>query len=93
MTDSAECERCGAEESTKHLLWDCPSSQLAWKNFDSILEDRNLGLDKIVSYEKVFDFSGTACATLIKLKIINEFIQIERPKQMSKSKTYQLLTN
>jgi hypothetical protein len=86
MTDSAECERCGAEESTKHLLWDCPSSQLAWKNYNIILEDRNLGLDKIVSYEKVFDFGGTACATLIKLKIINEFIQIERPKQMSESK-------
>jgi hypothetical protein len=86
MTDSAECERCGAEESTKHLLWDCPSSQLAWKNYNIILEDRNLGLDKIVSYEKVFDFGGTACATLIKLKIINEFIQIERPKHMSNSK-------
>jgi hypothetical protein len=86
MTDSAECERCGAEESTKHLLWDCPSSQFAWKNYNIILEDRNLGLDKIVSYEKVFDFGGTACATLIKLKIINEFIQIERPKHMSNSK-------
>jgi hypothetical protein len=67
MTESAECERCGAEETTKHLLWDCPSSQLAWKNLNSILEDRNLRLDKIVSYEKVFDFGGTACATLIKL--------------------------
>ncbi len=25
MTDSAECERCGAEETSKHLLWDCLS--------------------------------------------------------------------
>jgi hypothetical protein len=60
--------------------------KLAWKNFNNILEDGNLGLDKIDSYKKVFDFGGTACATLIKLKIINEFIQIERPKHMSKSK-------
>jgi hypothetical protein len=50
------------------------------------LEDRNLKLDKIVSYEKVSDFGGIACATLIKLKIINEFIQIERPKHLTKSK-------
>jgi hypothetical protein len=35
---------------------------------------------------KFFDFGGAACATLIKLKIINEFIQIERPKHLLKSK-------
>jgi hypothetical protein len=46
------------------------------ENFNTILEEKNLGLDKIVSYEKIFDFGGTACATLIKLRIINEFIQI-----------------
>ena len=51
-----------------------------------MLEERNLGLDKIVSYEKILDFEGAACATLIKLKIINEFIQIERPKHLLKSK-------
>jgi hypothetical protein len=41
MTNSAEC---GAEESTKHLLWDCPFSQLAWIHLNQILEERNLGL-------------------------------------------------
>ncbi len=91
MTDSDECERCGAEETTKHLLWDCPFSQLVWKNFNSILEEKKLTLDKIVSYEKIFDFGGTACTTLIKLKIINEFIQIERPKHLSESKIQALI--
>ncbi len=84
MNESAECERCGAEETAKHLLWECSFSQLAWKNFNTILEEKNLGLYKIVSYEKIFDFGDTACATLIKLRIINEFIQIERPKHLAK---------
>ena len=53
---------------------------------NTVLEERNLGLDEIVSYEKIFDFGGAASATLIKLKIINEFIQIERPKHFLKSK-------
>ncbi len=44
-----------------------------------------------IGYEKVFDLGGTACATLIKLKIINEFIQIERPKHLTKSKIYTLI--
>ncbi len=72
----------------KAILMFCfsPFSQLAWKHLNEILEERNLGLDKIVSYEKIFDFGGAACATLIKLKIINEFIQIERPKHLLKSK-------
>ncbi len=91
MTNSAECDRCGAEESTKHLLWDCPLSQLTWIHLNGILEERNLGLDKIVSYEKIFDFGGAACATLIKLKIINEFIKIERPNHLLKSKILTLI--
>ncbi len=92
MTNSAECDRCGAEESNKRLLWDCPFSQLTWIHLNGILEERNLGLDKIVSYEKIFDFfGGAACATLIKLKIINEFIQIERPKHLLKSKILTLI--
>jgi hypothetical protein len=91
MTDFAECERCGAEETTKHLLWECSFSQLAWKIFNTFLEEKNLGLDKIVSYEKIFDFGGTSCATLIKLRIINEFLQIERPKHLAKSKICTLI--
>jgi hypothetical protein len=83
--------RCGAEESTKHLLWDCPFSQLAWTHLNDILEERNLGLDKIVSYDNIFDFGGAACATLIKLKITNEFIQIERPRHLLKSKILTLI--
>jgi hypothetical protein len=55
------------------------------------LEDRNLRLDKIVFRERVFDFGGTARATLIKLIIINEFIQIEIPKHLAESKIYTLI--
>jgi hypothetical protein len=55
------------------------------------LEEKKLGLDKIVSNEKIFNFGGTAGTTLIKLKIINEFIQIEMPKHLSKSKIYTLV--
>jgi hypothetical protein len=48
MTDSAKCERCRAEETTKHLLQDCPFLQLAWKNFEQIWK-KKLDLEKIVS--------------------------------------------
>ncbi len=86
MTDAVECERCGREENTKHLLLECPFSLMAWQNFNEILEDRNLGSEKIVSYKNIFDFEGSACVNLVKLKLINEFIQIERPKNLTKDK-------
>jgi hypothetical protein len=41
-TDSADCKRCGAEKSRKQDLWDCPFSQLAWKNLNSILEEKKI---------------------------------------------------
>ncbi len=58
---------------------------------NDILEERNLGLDKIVSNEKIFEFEGAACAILFEHKIINEFIQIERPKHLLKSKILTLI--
>ncbi len=55
-------------------------------HLNDILEERNLGLDKIVSCEKILYLEGAACATLIKLQIINYSIQIERPMHLLKSK-------
>ncbi len=55
------------------------------------MEKKQLGLDTVVSYEKIFDFAGTACAPLIKLKIMNEFMQIERPKHLSETKIHALI--
>ena len=91
MTESAKCERCGLDETSKHLLWECPYSCMAWKNYNEILDEINLGSEKIVSYEKIFDWGGSACVILIKLKIINEFIQLERPKNLTKDRISTLI--
>ena len=91
MTETTECERCGNEETAKHLLWECPYSLMAWTNFNEILEEINLGSEKIVSYEKILDFGGSACVNLIKLKIINEFIQLKRPRNLTKEKISTLI--
>ena len=64
---------------------------MAWRNFNEVLEDKNLGSEKIILYEKIFDFEGSACINIIKLKIIIEFIQIERPKNLTKDKIFTLI--
>jgi hypothetical protein len=33
------------DDNTKHLLRECPFSQVAWKNLNSILEEKKLDLD------------------------------------------------
>ncbi len=64
---------------------------MAWTNLNEILEDINLGSEKIVCYKNIFDFQGSACVNLVKLKLINEFIQIERPKNITKDKISTLI--
>jgi hypothetical protein len=47
--------------------------------------------DNCLNFCCIFINIQTICSTLIKLKIINEFVQIERPKHLSKSKIYTLV--
>ncbi|CAN1841569.1 hypothetical protein LINPERHAP1_LOCUS36531 [Linum perenne] len=30
LTDDARCARCGGEESSHHVLWDCPFAVSIW---------------------------------------------------------------
>jgi hypothetical protein len=51
-TDSAECKRFGAEKTAKHLLWECSFSQLAWKNLNTILEEKQDLLGQVSRLQK-----------------------------------------
>jgi hypothetical protein len=54
MANSAECERCGAEERTKHLLWNFPFSQVAWIHLNDILELKKNGFVQNSFLQEIF---------------------------------------
>jgi hypothetical protein len=69
------CPRCGLTETSKHLLWECHHVREIWALFNRVTKN-----DKVNSYEEIFQISNSHSSIMIKMKIIQELIQIERPK-------------
>jgi exonuclease III len=86
MVDNSSCERCGLDETTKHLLWDCRDTRMMWESYNTILNEGGLSQFRVENYNDVYKFNGTGAVSTVKLKLINEIIQIIRPKNMTVDK-------
>jgi hypothetical protein len=80
MTDTPNCPRCGSEETTEHLLWECVESKKIWTLHNIILSKNLYSDQKILKYEDLYRTEPSSSVSIIKMKIIQEMIQIERPK-------------
>jgi hypothetical protein len=79
MTNDNSCPRCGMMETTKHLLWECHESKIIWNNLNKILTKIGLNNEQIINYEDIYNVTDNSPVIHIKLKIIQEMIQITRP--------------
>ena len=92
MTISDACPRCGITEDLKHLIWDCEHSKNIWNLVDQILTEANITLtDRVNRYEDIFKACEQPSANIIKMKIIQEMIQIERPKNWNREKVIETI--
>jgi hypothetical protein len=66
-------------EDTKHLLWDCIESRKIWKIHNEVLKSLKMDNMLILKYEDLYRNELTSASSLIKIRIIQEFIQINRP--------------
>jgi hypothetical protein len=80
MTISDKCPRCGEVESTKHLLWECSHVKHIWSLFNILLTSIGCLKDTVNNYENVYSPAAMSGINLIKIRIIQELIQIDRPK-------------
>ena len=80
MIDTDKCQKCGEVETTKHLLWECPQVRNIWSIFNNLMVGLKKQVDTVNSYDEVYSIGSTAGTNLIKIKLIQELIQIERPK-------------
>jgi hypothetical protein len=69
------CPRCGSIETSRHLLFDCLHAKNIWNLYNQIVTENT-----VTKYEDLFHVGDSQSATTIKMKIIQELIQIERPK-------------
>jgi exonuclease III len=84
MTNSDECSRCGNKENLEHLIWECFQAQGIWSLYNELMTKIGKMTEKITYYKDVFSTPQDATTTLIKIRIIQELIQIERPSNWNK---------
>jgi hypothetical protein len=91
MTNSPNCVRCNEVESSKHLLFYCRFSTNMWSVYNTIIKTEFNSSFSINNFEDIFNFDTGTCENRLKLKLINELIQIERPTFWSKSKMMSII--
>jgi hypothetical protein len=79
MTVSDECPRCGITETSKHLLYECTHVRNIWSSFNNLISQIGNDQQCINNYEDVFQTPDPPAISIVKAKIIQALIQIERP--------------
>jgi hypothetical protein len=94
MTETDACPRCGITEKLEHLVWGCTHSRAIWEIYNEIMREVfGQNQDCVNSYEDVYEASERPCINIIRLKIIQEMIQIERPTNWNKNKVKEIIIN
>jgi hypothetical protein len=92
MTDSPKCPRCDQIETTKHLLWECFESQRIWSSYNNVLNNLQLTCYNINCYDDIYRLESLDLLSLIKIRLVNEFIQIIRPTNWDNLRTVNIIT-
>jgi hypothetical protein len=79
MTLTDQCPRCEQTETTKHLLWECKHVVNIWKIYNDYMNRIGFQDSTIRQYKDIFKVGINAGTTMIKIKLIQELIQIRRP--------------
>jgi exonuclease III len=78
MTDSNKCSRCEEIETSKHLLWDCREAKRIWEVFNEVIKEQTTLTERVQKYEDIFQMYENKVLNMIKVKIIQQSIQIKR---------------
>jgi hypothetical protein len=78
MTETDECPICGLTETTKHLLWECEHNKQIWSLFNALMNQVGNYRECVKKYEEVFQTCQLPGICTVKMKIIQEMIQVEK---------------
>ena len=79
MTKNDECPRCKIREDTRHLMWGCVHSTNIWALYNNTMIKIGNQEEVVREYEDLFKPGLTKVNAIIKIKMIQELIQINRP--------------
>jgi hypothetical protein len=72
-------------------LWECFESKRLWNTYNDLLKILNLESEKLDHYEDLFKIELVPILMTIKLKLVQELIQITRPTNWSINRTQNLI--
>jgi hypothetical protein len=94
MVESPMCPRCGSIENMKHQIWECFEAQNIWNLYNNfIMTTRAPNTHLIRNYESIFQIDNVDCINIIRIKIVQEMIQIVRPTKWQKTDLVDLIQN
>jgi len=93
MISTDKCPRCGEVETTEHLLWKCVHVQNIWNLFNQVMNHIHNSRESVLLYENVFKTCDTADICLVKMRIIQSLIQIERPVNWNRGNIVDIIKN
>jgi hypothetical protein len=91
MTATPNCPRCNQVETSKHLLWECEETKKLWKAYNDVLKEISLDKMNLILYEDLFKTETIPLLMTIKLRMIQELIQINRPTNWNTSRTLNII--
>jgi hypothetical protein len=86
MVNNNKCKRCENVETYKHLLWECIEAKKIWVAFNEFVTHLSLDQEKIKDYDDIFRIGKMGVLSKIKIRVIQEMIQIERPVNWAREK-------
>ncbi len=72
-------------------MWECFESKRLWNTYNDLLKILNLESEKLDHYEDLFKIELVPILMTIKLKLVQELIQITRPTNWSINRTQNLI--
>jgi hypothetical protein len=90
MVINNRCRRCQEVETFKHLIWECIETKKIWTIFNEYLTHLDIREGKIQVYDNIFMIGEIEVISKIKIRLIQEMIQIERPVNWSREKLLKL---
>jgi hypothetical protein len=91
MIQDETCPRCHSTETTKHLLFKCNQVAKIWKIFNTLMTDVKQGENKVEHYDDVYKSCGNPASSLLKIKVIQSLIQIQRPSNWTRNNLLEIL--
>jgi hypothetical protein len=91
MTETDSCPRCGLIETTKHLLLECVHVRKIWSLYNSLMTQIGKSCELVNNFEEVVKSCNSPEISIVKVKVIQQLIQIERPMNWDQDKLHTII--